>query len=666
MGRLGIVTVADLLAHVPGRYQRVVAPRPVSEWGIAAERARIAVRVSTARVVARGRKGLTIVEAEARDPEGTALRLVFFRQPWLAKQLPGSDVIVEGPLRTGTRPSLEVREFIAADDDDPDSGLRPIYPLTEGLSLGVLGRLIGAALERRSHFAEPLPAPIRRRFDLLEIGEAYAAIHRPQTTEDPSQGRRRLVFDELLGGQLALLMLRASESSQAAPALAGADAEAASDAVRDSLPFSLSSGQRRVSARLARRLEQARPARVLVQGEVGSGKTVIAALAIAQTLGAGSSAAVLVPTEVLARQHQESLASQLAPLGAPLELLVSSMTARERRDAVSRLSAAPASVAVGTQALFGDDLTEWSAGLGLVVVDEQHRFGIADRHRLLDCAAAAGAHPHYLQLTATPIPRSLALTALGDLDVLALPGRPDAVRRVGTEIAADEAIWADAVRQGAAAGGGVFIVCPEIGDLSSRWGVLSRDLRERVLAGVPHQVAHGRQPPADRNRALEDFAAARVPVLVATTVVEVGIDVPHACLMVILGAESFGLAQLHQLRGRVGRSGEPARCLLIPSSDAPPEAILRLEALAASNDGVALAERDLAVRGAGQIGGVRQSGAAASTLVSLTRDRRTLAEARHAARAILRLDSSLSHPRHALLHARLAPRLEELVGIGRA
>lgn len=663
LSRLSIVTIADLLAHVPVRYRRVLPPRPLSEWGIASERARLAVQVSDARVVSRGR--MTLVEAQASDVEGREILLVFFRQPWLAKQLPGRRLIAEGPLRGGARPRLEVREFSDADDADEngESGLRPVYALTEGLSLRVLRRLVVAALDLRERFGEPLPGPIRERFGLVGIAQAYEAIHRPRSPEDPQRGRRRLVFDELLEGQLALLILRAT-AAHAAPLLAGPAAQSALARVRDGLPFALSDSQRRVSARLARRLERARPARVMVQGEVGSGKTVIAALAIAQALGAGYRAAVLVPTEVLARQHRDSLASQLAPLQAPLELIVSSMPATARREALARLAGAP-SVAIGTQALFTDDVAGWSKSLGLLVVDEQHRFGIDDRHRLLERAAAAGSHPHYLQLTATPIPRSLALTALGDLDVLRLAGRPEAARQVATEIVTDEATWAAALRDPGRSGG-AFVVCPEIGTEDAPVGVLSADLRQRVLAGIPHAVAHGRQSADERSRALEAFSAGSVGVLVSTTLVEVGIDVPHARLMVVLGADRFGLAQLHQLRGRIGRSGEQARCLLVPSPDANPEAILRIESLVASNDGMALAERDLAVRGAGQISGQRQSGSAGAALVSLTRDRHTLAEARYASRAILRLDSSLSLPAHRLLRTRLAGRIDDLIGAGRA
>lgn len=659
---LGITTVGELLEHMPSRYLAVREVRPVADWEPGSH-GRIEVTVSSARTRRGGR--VVITEANAVDADGSEVSLVWFGQRWLAKQLPGRAVVCEGVVGAGRRARMEVRSHVYSDDlseAERSSGLRPVYPTTEKVSQARIRSLLDQALGR-AEIAEPLPAALRRRFGLLSRAEAYAAVHRPAEADQARAGRRRLAFDELLAGQLVLRLIRERDARRGAPSLEeGRDHVAR---VIAGLPFALSPGQARLWGRLRPALEAQVPLRTLVQGEVGSGKTVIAALSLAACAGAGRLGVLLCPTELLAAQHHRSLSELLDPAAIEVRYLTGSLDAAERRTALA-LPDAPgrAPVLVGTHALLGALGPRARARLGMVVVDEQHRFGVAQRHALVDQAAAEGVGVHLLQLTATPIPRSLALTAFGDMQVHDLPARPEARRRVETRLITPQEVGQE-VRDAAAMGAGSFIVAPRIGDEDSDDAVLSRSLRNETLAGLQVEIVHGRHPAAERAAAIARFAAGQAQVLLATTVIEVGIDVPEAGLMVVLGADAFGLAQLHQLRGRVGRAGQQARCLLVPSAGASPESLERLGALIACDDGLELARRDLALRGSGQLHGDQQAGTAGMRIARLERDARTLAEARYAARLILRSDPSFSHPAHALLRGELSGQLASLARISR-
>lgn len=664
--RLGLAAVGDLLGHLPVRYLAVRDVRPIAEWQ-AGSHGRVEVVVQTAR--SRPTRRLAITEASGHDEAGTPIRLVWFGQRWLARQLPGKRVVCEGPvtITAAGRHSMDVRQHLVIESLSPEeseAGLRPVYPATEGLSQERMRALIGQALER-AMIPDPLPEPIRARLGLAARARAVALIHRPTDAEGARTGRRRIVFDELLMGQIALLLVRGRDARQPAADL-GIGLPAARR-LAEALPFALSQGQQRLWRALSRRLSGPAPLRALVQGEVGAGKTILAALGLAACAGAGRMAVLLCPTELLARQHAESLRPMLSNAGVEAELITGALGTRERRAALGRLSeVGGVRVAIGTHTLLGDGGLEAGmlARLGLVIVDEQHRFGVTQRHALTDRARRAGAGGvHLLQLSATPIPRSLALTAYGDMDVLTLPGRPEARRRVRTRIG-DEEEAAGAIRRAAAAGAGAFVVAPRIGDSADRVGVLSDRLRERLLAGLDVGLVHGRQPADERAATIARFAAGSHQVLLATTVIEVGIDIPAASLMVILGAEAFGLAQLHQLRGRVGRAGQRSECLLVPGDDAPEQSLQRLQALVDSDDGMQLARRDLELRGAGQLIGDQQAGGG-SQVAQLPRDARTLAEARYAARLILKADPGLARAAHAALRAELEPRLGALVRITR-
>jgi len=663
LGVLGVETVQDLLGHLPVRYVRIAEAGPISQ-GTIGELCRIRCRVSTARARPT-RSRMSIVVADATDAEGEKIRLTWFGQRWLARQISGKEIVVHGKLTRG-RPAatMEVRDHLVLEDGvDDQAGLRPVYGLTEGINQARMHALIGQALERIGEIPDTLPAPVRDRYALATPNEALRLIHQPESPEDFRRGRARLVFDELFPAQLTLGLLRRADARRRAPQLA---ADPLSDVVIANLPFALSPGQERVFASLSARLSSQRPLRCLVQGEVGAGKTVIAALACVQAAAHGMTSLIVTPTEILARQHAASIGAMLAPAGIAVELITAGQGAAERTAALARLADAAedlqgcaSRVAIGTHALLEAELGAAGERLALVVIDEQHRFGVSQRHSLITRAGRRGQGVHLIQLSATPIPRSLAMTAFGDMDTLTLPLRPEARRSVHTEIVEDDN-WVERVRDAAGRGEASFVVCPRIGAPEDAVAVVSESLGAR-LAGLRVGRVHGRMPTDERAATLAQLAAGELDVLIATTVIEVGIDIPHASTIVVLEAERFGLAALHQLRGRVGRTGSAAECLLVPGPQAPDGSFERLGALVETDDGLLLAERDLALRGAGDLLGEQQAGGPGFRIARLERDGRILAQARHAARVLLRLDPTLAAPEHAGLRALIARRLRTLL-----
>jgi ATP-dependent DNA helicase RecG len=577
------------------------------------------------------------------------LHLVFFqaRQAWLRNALPeGAERIVSGRLvRFGAEWQIVHPELIAPPEEFARTGpLQPLYPLTQGLSQRRLGHFITGSLLGLQPLAEwQDPAWLRRqRWPSFE--GALRSLHEPRHAGDVdalSPARRRLAYDELLAGQLALGLVRAREGGTAGRAIVGHGA--LRRAVLAALPFRLTAAQRRALLEISGDL--ARPERMLrlLQGDVGSGKTVVAALAMLAAVEAGAQAALMAPTEILARQHYATLARLLAPAG----LVPALLTGRERGAGRTRVLAAlgrgTSAIAVGTHALFQEDVR--FADLALAVVDEQHRFGVHQRLEL----AAKGRATDLLVMTATPIPRTLVLALYGDMAVSELREKPPgrAPVRTGVMPLARLDEITTAVRRALERGEQLYWVCPAI-SAEADAGRAAAEARHAMLRdhfGAIVGLVHGRLPAAEKDRAMRDFARGRLRLLVATTVIEVGVDVPEAAVIVIEHAERFGLAQLHQLRGRVGRGTRASSCLLLYDEPLGAIARARLEVLRTSDDGFRIAEEDLRLRGPGEVLGTRQSGLPALRLADLGAHADLLAPARDDARRVLRLDPGLQSAR---------------------
>ncbi len=662
---LGLATVGDLLFHLPFRYERFdegVTPARAIATG---SEATLRVRLESISVRPTRRRGLKIVRARVADESGP-LWAIWFNQAHLARTLrPGDELMLRGTLRKGSPPEIAVKshEVIGRGVSEGlhTQGLVPVYPATEALPTRRVRELVDAARGMVDAAPEALPGGLRARLGLPPIADALMAVHFPRSRGEAEAGRRRLVVEELLVLQLGLLALRRREARRRSGIALPSTGEL-TGAVRDALPFTLTAEQEQVSGRIARDLARSEPMRRLLQGEVGSGKTVVAALALAQAVEAGAQAAVLAPTETLADQHWTTLRGLLEPAGIEPTLITGRVARAERDRREVALRTGTARVAVGTQALL-------SAGvefdrLGLVVVDEQHRFGVDQRQALSAQAEGPGGVAHLLYMTATPIPRTLALTAYGDLSVSTIRRRPPGRVPVETRWLreADREAAYEAIREELRAGRQAYVICPlveegEEGEARSAVSEAER-LAGGPLAGFAVGLAHGAQRPDEKRSAMAAFASGATDVLVATTVVEVGIDVPNATVILIEDAERFGLAQLHQLRGRVGRGEHPGQCLLLGEPTAE-EGARRLEALTQTSDGFRLAELDLEIRGEGAILGVRQAGPTDLRFARLSRDRKALAQARYAARRVMADDPWLNRPENLLLRAAVTERFHD-------
>ncbi len=651
----GIETVEDLLEHFPRRYEDFRDRRRIADLRLG-EEATVRGTVDGVRVVPTRRRGLTVIQAALHDDSGT-VEAVWFNQSWLTEVLSAGVLIsVRGTLkRRGGSPVLQVKSHEVIDDaGDPvhTEGIVPMYPASEAVSARLLRGLIRGALPLARGVPDPLPAKLRVQEGLPSRCDALLGAHAPRRPTDGSVARRRLVFEELLLLQLGLL-LRKEREQVSAPAPALPPPGTLTTQFIAGLPFKLTNGQRRSIDEIDRDLTQERPMRRLLQGDVGSGKTVIAIYALLRAVEAGHQGALVVPTEALAGQHLATL-HELVGESASCDLVTAALTAAQRREARERLRRGETQVAVGTHALLQEDVGFRS--LALAVVDEQHRFGVAQRDELTRRETVTGVSPHLLAMTATPIPRSLALTLYGDLDLTVLDVLPTGRRRVVTRIV-PEARRPDAydlVRRELAAGRQAYVVCPTIEESESLSSAAATEEAARLADGELREyrvsVLHGQMKAVHREATMRAFKQAEIDVLVATTVIEVGIDVPNASVMVIEGAERFGLAQLHQLRGRVGRGKARSYCLLFARAETP-QAQARLQAVVHSNDGFELADRDLEIRGEGQVLGSRQSGRNDLRLARLARDRETLQRARLVAQTLLQADPSLDRPQNALLKA---------------
>lgn len=679
LAAMGIETVLDLLTHYPRRYHDRRNLQEIAALAIGEE----ATVSGTVKKVAgrRTRRGQPIVEAELFD--GTSyLRLVFFNQPWRERQLAaGTDVACFGRVEhyRGRRQMTNPVVDVIAEPGEPGAQtgvLVPVYPASGKADVHSwqLRRIVDAALERcrARGFAEPLDDALRTALGLVDRTAAFHDVHRPATLDDARRAIRRLTFDEFLRMQVGLV------ARKRAIERAGGGIEHVVDGplvqeFLNGLPFPLTGGQRRAIAQITADLAAPVPMHRLLQGEVGSGKTVVALAALLVAVQGGHQGAFMAPTEVLAEQHALTVRALLQGLSVPdagsllgerpirVELLTNRTPAAERRRIVDGLADGTVDLLVGTHALIYEGVR--FADLGVAVIDEQHRFGVEQRDLLRAKGGGAKRRPDVLVMTATPIPRTAAMLVYGDLDRSVLRELPAGRAPIRTEVVGPSPIERAAVyrhvRREVAAGRQAYIVCPLVEGSAKLEATAAIEEYERLrggeLAGLRIGLLHGQMPAAEKEVTMAAFRAGDLDVLVTTTVIEVGVDVPNATVMVVEDADRFGLLQLHQLRGRIGRGPHRATCFLL-ADPATPEGRARMEAMVRSCDGFELAEADLAIRGAGEVFGERQSGWTDLKLGRLPRDEDVVVEARRVAEQILDRDPDLSK------HWQLREEVEDLLG----
>jgi len=680
---LDLFTVGDLIYHFPRRYDERGQHTEIRTLSVG-EQVTVLGQVRTAKVRAIRNGADKMLEATVGDGSGGVLTLTYFgrRQIWRDRDLvPGRWGMFAGTVSEfrGTR-QLNFPEYVMLDDPG-ESGIEefagaliPVYPASAKLPTWTIARCVRVALDTFVPPDDPLTGAIRAERKLMRIGDALREIHRPSSREMLGAARKRLKWDEAFAVQLTLVQRkRRAAASPATPR--PRRASAVLDAFDAALPYELTGGQLAVGAEISSDLAQKAPMHRLLQGEVGSGKTLCALRAMLQVVDAGGQAALLAPTEVLAIQHLRSVSALLGPMGRAGELdgdpdgtrialLTGSLGAVARRGVLAEIADGRAGIVVGTHALLYDGVD--FADLGLIVVDEQHRFGVEQRDAL---RAKADVPPHVLVMTATPIPRTVAMTVYGDLDVSTLAELPRGRSPIASHVvpAADKPAFLDRawrrLREEVEAGHQAYIVCPRIGadggsdgddepvsDETRRPPLAVTEvaplLAEGPLAGLRIGILHGRLPSDVKDTVMSAFSAGEIDVLVATTVIEVGVDVPNATVMIILDADRFGVSQLHQLRGRVGRGSAPGLCLLVTESEEGSPARDRLDAVAATLDGFRLAEVDLEQRREGDVLGANQSGHRSHLrLLSLLKDEPLIREARAAAESLIAEDPDLeSHP----------------------
>ena len=689
LDKLGVSTVGDVLRHYPRRYY---------ERGELTDLSRlvpgdlVTVQATVASVKShRIRPKLHKTDVVITDGR-SRVTVTFFNQPYRERSLTaGQEVFFAGKVEVFRgRVTLTNPEVAVGDDaEEFAGGLIPVYPATAGLPSWRLSKavrvVVDVVLADPAAFPDPVPAELRLRRGLLSLGDALRTVHRPDTRDDVSRARRRLRYDEAFVLQTILARRRAETAALPATPRpwSGGGLLEAFDA---RLPFALTAGQRAVADDIAADLAREHPMHRLLQGEVGSGKTVVALRAMLAVVDSGGQAALLAPTEVLAQQHHRSMTAMLGPLaergllggsdiGTRVALLTGSQPTASRRSALLDVVSGDAGIVVGTHALIQDAVDFHD--LGLVVVDEQHRFGVEQRDAL---RSKAKMPPHVLVMTATPIPRTVAMTVFGDLDVSTLTELPAGRQPITSHVVPAEKphflerAW-DRIREEVAGGHQVYVVCPRIGDTETASGEdedtgdpgdlpLDGDgdgsaaprrqtmavldvapmLAEGPLTGLRVEVMHGRLAPDAKDDVMRRFAAGDVDVLVATTVVEVGVDVPNATVMVVLDADRFGVSQLHQLRGRVGRGSAAGLCLLVTDAEPGSPARERLEAVAATVDGFELSRLDLETRREGDVLGATQSGKRSSLrLLRVLRDEDLIVDARDEAAGVVAGDPDLSH-----------------------
>ena len=660
--RIGLHDLGDLIDNVPHGYGDRSEISRIADLRIG-ERATLLVEVRSARVRPTRRRNLRIVEASVADASGP-LSVSWFNQAWLAERLrPGARLLLSGRLQQGGSFRPDAQEFLGADADadeggsDPirdapgparglhTTGIIPVHPCGEGLRVQKLREWTWGALALAPDELEPLPSRVRLRHRFAGAADARVAVHFPRDGRDVEEGRRRLAYEELFLHQAALLTRRGERRSELAAEPLGHVGELVSDWL-ESLPFAPTGDQSAAFAALDADLGAALPMQRLLMGEVGSGKTIVALYAMLRALESGGQAALMAPTETLAEQHFATLEQLLAGSAIPIALLRGSTPAAQRRRTLAVLATGELPLIVGTHALI--EPTVEFARLRVAVVDEQHRFGVGQRRRL-DAKGPAGLAPHVLHMTATPIPRTLSLTAYGDLDTTTLRELPAGRRPIRTWHVGEErrAGAYGFLRDRLGEGRQAYVVCPLVStsekDQAKAATVEAQRLAAGELRGIEVGVLHGQMPSPAKSQAMARFTSGDTQVLVATSVIEVGIDVPNATVMLIEDADRYGLSQLHQLRGRIGRGEHESQCILFAAPQSE-RAAARLAAIARTRDGFELAEVDLRLRGEGEVLGTRQSGLPRFRVASLPDDDAVLGQARADLMELLEVHGTLHSP----------------------
>ena len=646
---LNIFTLRDLICHFPRGYEdrtKLISIEKLEVDTPACFRAMVMNTPRTSHI----RKGLDLTKVQVAD-HTARLNLTFFNNKFAAEQLQyGKEYIFYGAVSGDFIGYNMTNPIFESLDSDPITTRRvlPVYPLTAGLSNAALLKTIRQALAICDVPQEIIPQEVRERYGILPAERAYYAIHEPASMEEAELAKKRLIFEEFFVFSAGLSRMRAARAKKRTAPYADCDLSAFYDA----LPFCLTGAQKRAIQEIVRDLQKGAPMNRLVQGDVGSGKTMVAAAAAYLAIRSGKQAALMAPTEILAEQHHASLSKLFAPLGIEVGLLTGSMSVKEKKNVRAALADGIIPLAVGTHALLSDATAFHD--LGLVITDEQHRFGVAQRSRL----SSKGQDPHLLVMSATPIPRTLALLMYGDLEVSIIDELPPGREAVDTFLVGESyrARINAFIRKQVAEGHQCFVVCPAVEeneDLGIKSAtVWAETLQQTVFPDLRIALLHGQMKGAEKEAAMASFARGEADVMVATTVIEVGVDVPNATLMVIEDADRFGLSQLHQLRGRVGRGKAKSYCILT-SHNRNQETLLRLKALCKTTDGFKIAEEDLKLRGPGDFFGSRQSGLPAFKVANLSCDLQTLKDAQQASADWIDLNGTADTPEAVALRERI-------------
>ena len=641
--KLGILTLSDLLCHYPRRYLDFSKPYSIAEAPADTEcvvKAEVFAKPG-GRILPGGRR----MERITAGDDVSSLEITWFNNPYAAQKLElGQEYYFQGIVTGGMLRRQMVNPQVRTDAQVKSSPFEAVYPQTEGLTSSAIAKCVRQLLPHAELLPDPLPSEMLKKYRLLSKADAVRAIHRPATEEEAFAARRRLIYEELLVLQLGIGRMKNHGAASTGAPMKKADASP----FWESLPFSPTGAQRRAVEEILTDMSGETSMNRLLQGDVGSGKTLVAAAAIWACIRAGDQAALLAPTEILASQHAENLNRLLSPFGMRVALLTGGMKAAARRTTLAAIRDDEADLIVGTHAILSEGVE--FARLGLAVVDEQHRFGVRQRGLLAEKAA----NPHLLVMSATPIPRTLGLLMYGDLDISILdelpPGRkPVKTRCITGKKRADLYGFLDREID---SGRQVYIVCPAIEDAGgSGLNAVKSYYEDIAKAYLPDRrvgLMHGKLKPKEKAEVMDDFKSGRLDALVSTTVIEVGVDVPNATVMVIENAERYGLSALHQLRGRVGRGAAESWCFLV-SDNASESVQKRLKFLCSTSDGFAVAQYDLETRGPGDFFGSRQHGLPTLQIADLMNDTRTLHAAQSEAVALLAEDPLLERPEHALL-----------------
>ena len=655
---LNIFTLEDLICHFPRGYEdrtQLVQVCDLEADKPACFRAMVMNTPRTNHI----RQGLDLTKVQVADHSGR-LNLTFFNSRYAAENLEyGREYIFYGTL-TGDFSSYGMTNPVFENVDAPAVTTRrvlPIYPLTAGLTNAAVLKAVTQALAICDPPAEVLPEALRQQYSILGVGDAYRIIHQPGSMEEAMQARKRMIFEEFFVFSAGLSLMRAARAGKQTPPYQNTDLAP----FYAQLPFTLTGAQQRAIGDICADFRKGAPMNRLVQGDVGSGKTMVAAAAAYCAARNGCQTALMAPTEILAEQHYASLSGLFAPLGIPVILLTGSMSQKEKKAVREALLDGSAQIAVGTHALISDSTV--FRHLGLVITDEQHRFGVGQRSKL----SAKGDDPHLLVMSATPIPRTLALLMYGDLDVSILDELPPGREKVDTFLVGESyrARINAFIRKQVAEGHQCFVVCPAVEEndglsikAAATW---AETLQKTVFPDLRIALLHGQMKGEEKEAAMAAFARQEADVLVATTVIEVGVDVPNATLMVIEDADRFGLSQLHQLRGRVGRGSSKSYCILT-THNRNPDTLARLKALCKTNDGFRIAEEDLKLRGPGDFFGSRQSGLPAFRMADLSFDLGLLQQAQTASAQWIEQCGTQETPEAAALRGRVAQLFQRAEG----